>query len=1154
MGENTEYIFDWDSGEHLKKEGSDFVTNALKQSKASQFNWDTGEHSYVAELPEEGHWEGWIKPSLEEALGGIKALPETAATLATGMAGFPVAGLIGYKEWIDTGGMEGSLEKAVEAMDDFLSDYSYQPKGETAQKSVELAMKPIELGQWAAKKAGDYTLKLTGDVDLSVGVATSVEFAALELIGKGLGKMRAKKLPHQKLLKQKFSPKEIKAIKVDLLEIQKREIAKRINKMRTEPKPLARQVRAEGDIRGIPPQKAAGESAQVFMDEFAQPQKPSGMDALRAQLAKDGVMGGQVAAGMKPPYKGPPVILPDAPARFRVGTGLVDPEFFLRKRHQAAIRHATPKVKAEYGTIERGIKVPEEGVREFGEKIKNRGIVPGSKPPGIVKDRVKVTPEPKPEKSPKPVAKQKAKDGTTLSMFGTQGAYEALVAEAAKMKKAAQDFKQKAVNLIDVESRFGSSKETGFHVKNLFSMQDRWESWTLEQIKKVAKESGYNKDVLSSAPLIIESKKALSKADPVMKQIGESYNAFKKELEAEYNKRGVKFNFKDRIVNEIEGLLEIADPSEIPDLRKALATAKDLNWVHIPTAAWFETKLSDPVGATQALKILATQKRKSLNIRSLIDRKLIQAEDVNLADIMASQGRRAGRDFAILNIRNAALEDGMAVSKYAVLHGKKVKAALPHSFMELSTQQAPVFKDHYVHKILGDYLQSEIFGRGLDLGPINKWMSLSKMAAFINPGILPMYDVNQHAIVATFGKWSGKKPVANIPSYYMAKGAKHYYKRTPEYYEALSEGISSKPYNNPFNTWEGLVEWAQMSGKQQTLRMLKSLYPHKMIPSIYNASWYIAWEADVAVRMGTYFMFRDKGMTPRLAAQTAAKVHSDYASVPPKTRRALNIPFFTPTFKITMGKFWGRMGVDALKAAKNFTTLQRPDVETAAYAKGLLGLAVINEAYDLYMTKFLGFERDEWGRRYYKEIDTDDGIKELTTTWSVPSNLWLKYMYRAADATVPEEDKPMLKFLKSNRWEFHPVWRTAYDLTTNDNGVGDPIHNISDSEPAKLRKQVGYAATSIVALFRGFSAQPSNKEARKRFAKETSSLFELATRPFTFKYMRTPRDLNRKFRLNKMMDHFNNLIRRKLEKGEDLSEEEMKVIEDKFLSITHGEI
>ena len=74
---------------------------------------------------------------------------------------------------------------------------------------------------------------------------------------------------------------------------------------------------------------------------------------------------------------------------------------------------------------------------------------------------------------------------------------------------------------------------------------------------------------------------------------------------------------------------------------------------------------------------------------------------------------------------------------------------------------------------------------------------------------------------------------------------------------------------------------------------------------------------------------------------------------------------------------------------------------------------------DILMTSFLGFERDQYGRRYVKKnVETPQGQKDVVWTMSNPANMFLKYPYRAMESFGdPGITEAFTEFAKKNSWE-----------------------------------------------------------------------------------------------------------------------------------------
>jgi hypothetical protein len=555
-------------------------------------------------------------------------------------------------------------------------------------------------------------------------------------------------------------------------------------------------------------------------------------------------------------------------------------------------------------------------------------------------------------------------------------------------------------------------------------------------------------------------------------------------------------------------------------MKQALNTARRMEFVHIPTAMWFEGMLAkDPAGFSNKLRLLATQKRKTLMIKDLVEKGIIDKSEIHPADIIASYGRRMGRDFGLLNIVEAAVKEGKASTK-------------PKEGFLPAPPNAGILRGKYLHPLLHDLVYEMTKHYDRKMGAVESLFSITKMTAFYNPLFLPMYDMVQASML-------GSALNVKMPKY-AAKAIKDVWKKTPDFYEALDNGLASKPFNNPMRSWKHMVETAKRSRGGQIFDILKE---PNALKTVYNASWHTAWRLDETVRMMSYNYLKEKGFAPREAAQLAARFHSDYASVPAGTRRFLNRIFFTPTFKITMGKLFKDM-IGNTVSGKFFK-----DKVGRKYARGLLTTAAILQGFDSFMTSLMDFERDEWGRRYKKVVETDEGPKEVVFTWSTPANMFLKYLYRARDAMKPEIESPILDFIQRNIWEFHPLYRVGFQLATNDNGRGDPIVNRWDNDIDKAVKRSWYAFKSIVQIVGTMDKELSNKEAMDRFAEETSKTFEMITRPFAVKYMRSSAGRRKAYKLRKIQEDFQKFLFREARKGRIMTEEQLQNFQEDLYQI-----
>jgi hypothetical protein len=333
------------------------------------------------------------------------------------------------------------------------------------------------------------------------------------------------------------------------------------------------------------------------------------------------------------------------------------------------------------------------------------------------------------------------------------------------------------------------------------------------------------------------------------------------------------------------------------------------------------------------------------------------------------------------------------------------------------------------------------------------------MFQFYNPFFLPMYDVVQHAMLQGVGMVKAPK--------YITKAIRSKLKHDVDFYEAMENGLASKPYSNPWASHVRMINSLKRTTGEKALETLKLHHPVERLKDVYTLSWNTAWHLDETVRLMSYHALRDKGFSPRKAAQISAKFHADYASVPPKTRHFLNNIFFTPTFKIAMGKLY----VDMVKGAIKPTTKTR-----RAYAKGLLYTFGIIQGFDTYMVS-QGYDRDQWGRRYTRKIQTDEGEREIVITWSTPANMWHKYFFRTEQAREAGRDETLIKrFMEANSWEFHPVYRTGYDLLY---AHKKNIYSRFDPNHKKLGKSLLYVTKEWLRLTNALGLDDPTSKAKK---------------------------------------------------------------------------
>jgi len=718
----------------------------------------------------------------------------------------------------------------------------------------------------------------------------------------------------------------------------------------------------------------------------------------------------------------------------------------------------------------------------------------------------------------------------TLRRWNDEGFRKEAKGYVEGMKKAASNamwWLEQTPAVFDVQRPFRKegAPETGFHFKNFFSFEESYVKRTvakMEELKAMYRETrwkGMSKEDRADIVLYHENPrdfKQLSKKE--QKRLKPGIDFLKDYLEGyqkQYKDRGIELDFVGNRLLALEEKLTKAEGRKdteanreiIKDLRAEIKATREIRFAHIPLF-WFQKY--EKRGATErigALKILAKKRRKSFTIKDLIEEGVIKKEDVDVLDIIWNYGLRAGHDFAVLNIADAAVKEGQAIK------GKKSKVVDGEKWIK-NPPGTPALKGFLLRKWLADYIYSvtNISRKGWLAAGAQGILTTIKMFQFYNPIFLPGYDLTQHLMAIGTGAWKSPK--------YAAEAYRLMRDRPEEYYQILGQGLASKPYESPFKSLERMREHIKRSGEEKTWHLMKDLFSPRILRDFYQASWTTAWHLDEFVRLMTNQYLKDKGFSPRDAAQGAAMLHSDYASVPRKTREVLNYFLFTPTFKITMGKLYLNMMESAVKEVRRKETTDM----TAMYARSLVHTAAICQAFDSFMN-VIGFRTDQWGRRYVKEVMTDEGSKELVLTWSMPANMFLKYLYRVRDAVGPGVDNSLMTLYKSMSWELHPAWRIAQNIVNNKGEGFEYIWHPFDPWTTKWKKAINYALLKTIRLGEWAgkmtgAIEPGRREAiaNKKFAEDTSKTFEMLSRFVTFKYIRSPAELREAYRLRAMMN------------------------------------
>ncbi|MCK4648825.1 hypothetical protein KAT51_04790 [bacterium] len=550
---------------------------------------------------------------------------------------------------------------------------------------------------------------------------------------------------------------------------------------------------------------------------------------------------------------------------------------------------------------------------------------------------------------------------------------------------------------------------------------------------------------------------------------------------------------------EVERVPEIK--KEIKDLDTALNFLEKTKaqYIHIPRT-WIETFWTKKRG--DAPKIISEffKQRQVYDIEKLakwlVKNKHIKPEETDIRIIMAQYASKTARKMALKDILNAATKEKLI----------RDESVAPEKWQYLDKRMFPTLRGKKVSPMFADFMEKNLTARKFMPPKLGYVLGTIKLLQFYNPLFLPMYDTFQ-------AWWAG-----SIRSKYTPKSILRAYKsmknKDSAYWDANYWGTFSTPFTPNYESF--MKDVKGMIDKNLFMRSVK-----KYIPNVYRLSWEAAWTGDHFIRMITNHHYLQKGFSPKDAAQLTAKLHADYAGIPPKTRQWINKIFFTPSFKISMMAAQMEMIGSAGKQLGEAAQISRPTTaKEKAMAKALLGLTsgiLIRN----YIMKKLGFSADQWGLKYAKEIDTEEGKKEIVLHAASPDNVYLRYYHRFKK--LPINPDFVGSFVSRAKWELHPLWQLGMELVSNQGVAFEPVFNKFD-EPWKIARDVGvYSTTRILRAteqIKGISSSTKRLEAQRQLSRDLGKRLSFVLSWFTLPYIRSSKERRVQYQISRLISEF----------------------------------
>jgi hypothetical protein len=239
------------------------------------------------------------------------------------------------------------------------------------------------------------------------------------------------------------------------------------------------------------------------------------------------------------------------------------------------------------------------------------------------------------------------------------------------------------------------------------------------------------------------------------------------------------------------------------------------------------------------------------------------------------------------------------------------------------------------------------------------------------------------------------------------------------------------------------------------------------------------------------------GLKPREAAQIAANMHADYANVPAKIRRNLNLAAFTPTFTISMVRSELRAMAELTKIAgrlakKPFSpkTKVLQGKINSAFARSVIYMTMGLLTYHTYMT-MKGWEIDVFGQKYHKKVNIP-GEGEVVFSKPTPIgkslNIAMKIInvFKAGNRNKPAGIMRVLRNFST------PVLRVGSDLIDNRQPGGGSVYKTFDPWYTQMLDATDYTIQNTFRILKAHKGLLPDmpKRDREKVLREMSTLLK----------------------------------------------------------------
>lgn len=439
--------------------------------------------------------------------------------------------------------------------------------------------------------------------------------------------------------------------------------------------------------------------------------------------------------------------------------------------------------------------------------------------------------------------------------------------------------------------------------------------------------------------------------------------------------------------------------------------------------------------------------------------------------------------------------------------------------------RAPELKEHVVHPVLASALNEMKLMKQGKHGLARETMGMIKIAQFIKPQIILVYDAIQKVMRGMFSL----NPITE------AKALKQAWdivmNKTDLYHEYNKLNLYQFPYETPKVAKDGMINmmirqtdkdipnWVGKLEKITNMSWKKGdIRAKDLLMSPYRTLANVTWTGDKILRTQSTLILEQMGYSRAEAVKVASRGHGAYSELSLPFKKTMSLIVFVHSFRvlmpIEMAKILTEPIVSMIEAKRMEGGYKKqPKANYERWAKAIIASILMPIAVDQYL-KARGFETDKTAWKWKKEVVVDGKKKEVVVGINYILNMPIKWWHRlTAYNPIRPESRGIQGITNFLQWEIHPLWRVMFwDIKENRKSFGSGY--VYDPNANWIKQTGQIAKYSFGELFRfygklmdaadaGDLTDLEKEEQEKIFDEALTKFDKILLSVFGYKYTRS---------------------------------------------------